>query len=73
MPSLAASSSGLAATLGLCANARYQVIGGIDRYLFDRCSMLWVYLIFSGAIRLVSNRIGEPIRLHLQVCIWQLL
>lgn len=66
VPTLAASSSGLAATLGLCANARYQVIGGIDRYLFDRCSMLWVYLIFSGAVRLVSNRVTEPIRLHLQ-------
>lgn len=67
VPTLAASSGGLAASLGLCANARYQVIGGIDRYLFDRCSMLWVYLIFSGAVRLVSNRAGEPIRLHLQV------
>ncbi len=68
VPQLAASSGGLAASLGLCANARYQVIGGIDRYMFDRCSMLWVYLIVSSTYRLVTQVGGEKLRLHLQVC-----
>eukprot|EP00197_Chlamydomonas_leiostraca_P002373 CAMPEP_0202858132 /NCGR_PEP_ID=MMETSP1391-20130828/788_1 /ASSEMBLY_ACC=CAM_ASM_000867 /TAXON_ID=1034604 /ORGANISM="Chlamydomonas leiostraca, Strain SAG 11-49" /LENGTH=566 /DNA_ID=CAMNT_0049537017 /DNA_START=145 /DNA_END=1845 /DNA_ORIENTATION=+ len=59
VPSLQRSSGGLAAYLALNANVRYQLIGGLDRILFDRTNFLWTYLAMSGTARLVSNQVGE--------------
>ncbi len=38
---------------------RYQLIGGLDRFLFDRTNFLWTYVALSGAARLASNQVGE--------------
>lgn len=61
------SAGGMAVALGLFSNARYQIIGGMDRYLFERSNYLWSYLSFSTLFRAVSAFIGEPTRRHLQV------
>ncbi|KFM26378.1 hypothetical protein F751_4871 [Auxenochlorella protothecoides] len=45
------SALGAAAAMGVFANARYQVIAGVDRYLFDHAAYLWSYLAASGAFR----------------------
>jgi hypothetical protein len=66
IPDLQTSACGLAVSTGIFTNLRYQMIGGVDRYLFDHSNYLWSYLVASGAVRVISNRIGEPTRLHLQ-------
>lgn len=65
-PELRASALGLAASMGIFANARYQIISGVDRYLFDHSAYLMSYLVASGIVRVASNRLGEPTRLVLQ-------
>lgn len=65
-PELRNSSLGMAASMGLFANARYQIISGVDRYLFGHSNYLMSYLIASGIVRIASNRFGEPTRLTLQ-------
>lgn len=59
VPSIGRSSAGLAAFFALNANVRYQLIGGLDRFLFDRTNFLWTYVGLSGAARLISNQVGE--------------
>jgi len=65
-PELRNSSLGMAASMGLFANGRYQIISGVDRYLFGHSNYLMSYLIASGIVRIASNRFGEPTRLTLQ-------
>ncbi|GLC55983.1 hypothetical protein PLESTB_001051700 [Pleodorina starrii] len=62
VPEVARSSAGLAAFFALSANTRYQLIGGMDRYLLGHSNFLWTYLATSGAARIVSNQIGETHR-----------
>jgi len=59
VPSVGRSSGGMAAYFALNANIRYQLLGGIDRYLFDRSNFLWTYLGISGAARFASQQVGE--------------
>ncbi|KAK9816670.1 hypothetical protein WJX72_003527 [[Myrmecia] bisecta] len=66
IPDVRTSACGLAVSTGIFTNLRYQMIGGVDRYLFDHSNFLWSYLAASGIVRVISNRIGEPTRLHLQ-------
>lgn len=65
-PELRSSALGLAASVGVFANMRYQIISGVDRYLFDHSAYLMSYIIASGIVRVASNRLGEPTRLTLQ-------
>lgn len=65
-PALRNSALGLAASQGIFANARYQIISGVDRYLFDHSAYLMSYLVASSIVRVASNRLGEPTRLTLQ-------
>jgi len=65
-PSAKAGALGLAATCGIFANARYQVIAGFDRYLFEHANFLWSYLALSGLLRTASTFIGEQTRVYLQ-------
>ncbi len=67
IPSMRTSAGGLAVTMGLFTNVRFQVVGGIDRYLFDHSNYLFSYLALSTAFRAASTWIGQPTRLHLQV------
>ena len=62
VPSVQQSALGMAATCGIFANARYQIISGFDRYLFENANYLWSYLTLSGLLRTASTAIGEPTR-----------
>ena len=68
IPSLQTSASGMALSMGVFSNLRYQLVGGIDRYLFDHAEHLWPYLAASSAFRWVSTIYGNETRLHFQVC-----
>lgn len=59
VPDVGRASAGLGAYFALNANTRYQLMGGLDRLLFDRTNYLWTYLLLSGAARVVSNQVGE--------------
>lgn len=67
IPELRTSATGMALTMGVFANMRYQLLGGIDRYLFDHSNFLLPYLGMSIAFRAVSTWYGQETRLHLQV------
>jgi hypothetical protein len=60
------SAGGFGASMGLFSNTRYQIIAGVDRYLFDHSVHLLPYLAASTVVRFVSNRLGEPTRIALQ-------
>lgn len=63
-PSPARAATGLAAFMALSSNARYQVVAGVDRYLFGHSNFLWSYLAFSGVMRVASNTLGQVTRLQ---------
>jgi hypothetical protein len=58
-PDLARSSAGLGAFFALNANARYQLLGGMDRYLFGHAAALWSYVALSAAARAGGCAAGE--------------
>jgi hypothetical protein len=62
VPELGRSSAGMGAYFALNANTRYQLIGGMDKYLFERANMIWAYVAMTGVYRVVSNRVGEASR-----------
>lgn len=62
VPSVQHSSGGLAAYFAANANVRYQLIGGLDRYLFNHSSYLWAYMGLSGLARIASTSVGEMSR-----------
>jgi hypothetical protein len=66
VPSVQQSALGFAAAQGIFANVRYQMVAGIDRYLFDHANYLWSYLGASGAFRAVSTAVGDQTRRYLQ-------
>lgn len=66
VPEVARSSAGLAAFFAISANTRYQLIGGMDRYLVGHSNFLWTYLAATAAARVVSNQVGESHRPWLQ-------
>ena len=67
IPSMQKSAYGMAMSMGVFSNARYQLVGGIDRYLFDHAEHLIPYLAASTAFRWVSTKFGNETRLHFQV------
>jgi hypothetical protein len=62
VPSIQQNALGMAATCGVFANARYQIIAGFDRYLFENANYLWSYLTLSGLLRTASTAIGDQTR-----------
>lgn len=66
VPSMQQSALGMAASLGIFANFRYQIIAGFDRYLFEHANYLWSYLTLSGLLRTASTYIGDQTRVYLQ-------
>jgi hypothetical protein len=62
VPSIQQNALGMAATCGIFANARYQIIAGFDRYLFENANYLWSYLSLSGLLRTASTAIGDQTR-----------
>ncbi|GBF88786.1 hypothetical protein Rsub_01687 [Raphidocelis subcapitata] len=62
VPEVGRSSAGLGAFFALNANARYQLLGGLDRYLFGHASALWGYVAASGVARLGGAALGEASR-----------
>ena len=67
IPPLQRSATGMALSMGLFSNVRYQAVSGIDRMLSDRINFMWVYLLLSASFRGLSQAIGQPTRLFLQV------
>jgi hypothetical protein len=65
VPSIGRSAVGMAAALGTFGNMRYQMIAGIDKYLFDYANYLWSYLTITGCFRTVSTLVGDDTRLLL--------
>ncbi len=63
-PTLAAGTGGLALFMGISRNVRYQLIAGLDRYLFDHSNFLWSYLALSGVLRCLSHAVSSDSRLY---------
>jgi hypothetical protein len=61
------SATGVALSMGIFSNARYQIVGGVDRYLFDHSNYLIPYLLTSTVFRTLSAWNGQETRLHMQV------
>ncbi len=59
VPAAGRSSGGLAAFFAANASVRYQLLGGLDRYLFGHSSFLWTYMGLTGAARVASIGVGE--------------
>ena len=66
IPELGKSSQGMGLYMAASANVRYQLVSGIDRGMFDRFNVLWMYLLASSSVRLGSNLVGEASRRWLQ-------
>jgi hypothetical protein len=64
-PTLAAGAGGLGAFMGISSNVRYQLVAGMDTYLFGHSNFLWSYLALSGVMRVVSNAVSTNSRLFL--------
>jgi hypothetical protein len=58
-PDAARSSAGLGAFFAVNANTRYQLLGGMDRYLFGHSNFMWTYMLFSGVARGLFTYAGE--------------
>lgn len=58
----ARSSAGLGAFFAVNANTRYQLLGGMDRYLFNHTNFLWTYMGFSLLSRGLFTAAGEMSR-----------
>nr|XP_019708176.1 protein RETICULATA-RELATED 1, chloroplastic [Elaeis guineensis] len=59
IPSVSTYALGYGSFLGLYANLRYQLLCGIDRFMFDRFDVLGVPIFFSTALRILNVQIGE--------------
>jgi hypothetical protein len=58
----ARSSAGLGAFFAVNANTRYQLLGGMDRYLFNHTNFLWTYMGMSLLSRGLFTAAGEASR-----------
>ena len=67
IPAASRSGAGLAMSMGLFSNVRYQAVSGLDRLLSERINFMWVYLLLSASFRAASQLVGQPTRLYLQV------
>ena len=67
VPSAQRSALGMAASMGVFGNMRYQLVSGVDRMLSDRINFMWVYLLLSSCCRAANQCLGHPTRLYLQV------
>jgi hypothetical protein len=65
VPTLA-SAAAMAATGGLVANARLQLLGGVDRYLFEHCVSLGSYVAPALALRGAASWAAHETRLAAQ-------
>merc|ERR1712100_643711 len=56
VPDVKTSALGMGAFLGLSCNARYQLIGGADRWMTDRLTSLGSAITATALIRLTNNQ-----------------
>eukprot|EP00798_Chlamydomonas_sp_ICE-L_P002336 gene2336-8632_t len=59
IPAVAQSSAGLAAYFAINANTRFQLLGGLDRFLMERSKSIVSYLGISAVARALSQGVGE--------------
>ena len=50
-------------TCGCLPRGRYQMVAGMDRYLFGHSNFLWSYLIASSVVRVMSHAVSQQSRL----------
>lgn len=50
--------------LGCCLGRRYQMVAGMDRYLFGHSNFLWSYLLATSVVRTASHAVSQQSRLH---------
>jgi len=62
VPDAARSAGGLAAFFGINANTRYQLLGGMDRYLLGHSNFMWTYMAMSAIARGMFATVGEGSR-----------
>lgn len=62
VPAIGTAALGMAAHLGIFGNVRYQLIAGIDDYLYKHAGHLWSYLAVSSVFRTFSTGVGEQTR-----------
>lgn len=65
VPALTTAALGTGAWLGLTANFRYQLIGGMDLWMRQRLSSLSTAVAGTSFVRLANNYVGDMTRLHL--------
>jgi hypothetical protein len=65
VPDVKTSALGMGAFLGLSCNARYQLMGGADRWMTDRLTSLGSAITATALMRLSNNQVGEQTRLFL--------
>jgi hypothetical protein len=61
-PDVARSAGGLGAFFAINANTRYQLLGGMDRYLFGHSNFMWTYMAMSAIARSMFTTVGEASR-----------
>jgi len=66
VPELSRSVAGMGAFMGLSANLRYNLLAGLDRYMFERANVLGYYVLSTAAARTASAAVGQPSRLWAQ-------
>jgi hypothetical protein len=59
LPSVEHAAGGLGAFFAINANLRYQLLGGLDRALFQHTNFLWTYVGLTTLGRAASNCVGE--------------
>lgn len=62
IPAASTAAVGMAVHLGVFGNVRYQMIAGIDDYLYKHAGHLWSYLAVSTMFRSISTTVGEQTR-----------
>lgn len=66
VPELSRAVAGTGAFMGLSANIRYNLLAGLDRYMFERANVLACYVASTTIARTASSYIGQPSRLWFQ-------
>lgn len=63
VPEMSRAVAGMGAFMGLSANLRYNVLAGLDRYMFERAKVLGYYVASTALARGASAYVGQPSRL----------
>lgn len=63
-PRASTAAAGLGGFMAISSNFRYQMVAGMDRYLFGHSNFLWSYLVATSVVRAMSHAVSQPSRLY---------